>query len=486
MKTKGCGGGRSIMRDSHKSVPGFGELSEHAVSPSGATPRTAKTTPDAVSPKSGKSDSGERTGPAPEGKIAPLPMRQPGGFAGKPGRKPKDGGRNRPALPLGGPDVAQGPRPVAPMARPKGRHWGLLVSMLLIVVLPIAVSSAYLWGIATDQYASTVGFAVRSEQPKSSLDVLGGLSQFTGGGSSSSDMNVLNSFIESQAMVEAVNSKIDLRAIWSPPHRHDPLFGLDPRAKIEDLVDYWQRMVIVSYDNTTGLMELTVKAFSPEDARRVAEAIFDESSTLTNRLSAIARKDATRYAKDDLEQAKERLKAAQTALTQFRTRTRVVDPSADIQGRMGVLTSLQQQLAQDLIGLETLRRTARPTDPRIAQEERRVDVIRGQIEKERERFGANGTGPGGENYARLVAQYAQLSADETFARTAYTTALASYDAAVADANHQSRYLAAYIRPTVAQQSEYPARFQLLAELAAFLLLGWSIGALVYYSVRDRR
>ena len=54
-----------------------------------------------------------------------------------------------------------------------------------------------------------------------------------------------------------------------------------------------------------------------------------------------------------------------------------------------------------------------------------------------------------------------------------------------DATRQSRYLATYIRPTLAQESEYPRR-EIIAGLAAlFLLLVWAIAALVYYSIRDR-
>ena len=46
-------------------------------------------------------------------------------------------------------------------------------------------------------------------------------------------------------------------------------------------------------------------------------------------------------------------------------------------------------------------------------------------------------------------------------------------------------LATYITPTLAEEAEYPRRFMLSALAGLFLLLGWSIGALVYYSVRDR-
>ncbi|MFN7177796.1 MAG: hypothetical protein ACK4MX_13050, partial [Thermaurantiacus sp.] len=69
---------------------------------------------------------------------------------------------------------------------------------------------------------------------------------------------------------------------------------------------------------------------------------------------------------------------------------------------------------------------------------------------------------------------------------AYKGALVAYDGALADAQRKSRYLAAHIRPTRAERSAYPERGLLFGLAAFFLLCLWSVGALVYYSLRDRR
>ena len=55
----------------------------------------------------------------------------------------------------------------------------------------------------------------------------------------------------------------------------------------------------------------------------------------------------------------------------------------------------------------------------------------------------------------------------------------------AKASRQSRYLATYIEPTLAESSEYPDR--LLIELLSglFLVLSWAVMVLVYYAIRDR-
>ncbi len=374
-------------------------------------------------------------------------------------------------------------RPAAGAARARRRHWGILLSFVLVVLLPMMLAGGYLYTRAVDQYASTVGFSVRKEDFNSPVDMLGGIAKLSG--SSSSDTDILYKFIQSQELVADIDSRIDLRRLYSKP-QNDPVFAFDPAGSIEDLVDYWQRMVKVNYDVGTGLIELRVTAFSPEDAQQIATAIFDKSSVMINELSAIAREDATRYAREELARTKDELKKAREELTQFRSRTQIVDPTADIQGQMGLLTTLQQQLAEALIEADLLRETTREGDPRLAQLKRRISVIRGQIDEERRKFGVGSEETGGEDYATLIAEFERLSADREFAEQAYVAARVSLEAALADARRKSRYLAAYIRPTLAETPQYPKRGMLLGLTGLFLLSFWVIGLLIYYSVRDRR
>jgi len=172
-------------------------------------------------------------------------------------------------------------------------------------------------------------------------------------------------------------------------------------------------------------------------------------------------------------------------MTEFRNRTQIVDPAIDTQNQMGLLITLQGQMAEALIELDLLQDTTRQSDPRIVQANRRVEVIQVRIDAERRKLGFGAGADTGEVFADLVGEYEGLLVDREFAERSYTAALASYDVAQAEARKQSRYLAAHIRPTLAEKAEYPERGKILALMALFLLLGWAILSLVYYSLRDR-
>lgn len=393
---------------------------------------------------------------------------------------------SQPARPQG--RAARAARTAPPMprvaegARFKLRHFMVVFSFLALVIVPSAGTYWYLYERAADQFVSSVGFSVRKEEVGSAVEVLGSISNISSG--SSSDTDILYEFIQSQEQVVLVNNRLDLRAIYSKP-KNDPLFALPPNSSLEELVEYWNRMVKIFYNGSNGLIQIRVHAFDPVDARDIAEAIFDESSLMINKLSMIARSDATRYASEELDLAVERLKQARQAITTFRNETQIVDPKADLQGQMGLINTLQQQLAEALIDQDLLLQTTQPNDPRNAQAQRKVEVIRNRIASEREKFSSSDNEETAA-YSSLIARYEGLSVELEFAEQFYLSALQTYDSARAEAQRTSRYLAAYVEPTLAETAQYPQRLIILGLVAFFAFLIWSIVIMVGYSVRSRR
>jgi capsular polysaccharide transport system permease protein len=244
-------------------------------------------------------------------------------------------------------------------------------------------------------------------------------------------------------------------------------------------------MTKIGYDGGAGILEVEVRAFDADSAVILAEEMFAQSSAMINDLSTQARSDATSYAQDDLEVAVARLKSARRTLAEFRNQTQIIDPAADIQGQMGVLTSMQTQLTQALISRGLLELSATKTDPRLVQLNLKIGVIEKQIDIQRGKFGL-GDGENGEALAQLMGRYEELSVEVEFAEQSYLQALDALDNANGEARRQSRYLAAHIKPTHADRPEYPRKILLTMLVAFFSFFGWIILVMVYYSLRDRR
>jgi len=343
-----------------------------------------------------------------------------------------------PPVPSPQPPAASDAAPAvgAPESGLQLRHYLVMLSFVGMVIAPLLGAGFYLYTLAADQYTSKVGFSVRKEEAGAAVDALIGNIGFSG--SSSSDTDILYEYIQSQKLVRTVDEALDLHAIYGKP-RFDWYYRLDEDAAIEDLVDYWLSMVRIFYDPGTGLIELEIRAFDP----------------------------------------------ARQALTKFRNETQIVDPTADIQGRMGLVNSLQEQLAEALIDLDLLSENTSQSDPRVTQASRKIEVIEKRITEERAKLGVTGDGGAGA-FADLVGKFEILQVDLEFAQKSYLSALAAYDSAAADAGRKSIYLAAYTEPTLAETAIHPRRAIILAVLGVLLLGSWATLVLIYYSLKDRR
>ncbi len=441
-------------------------------------------TPEVISGKPGPGPRGPGPGKRPGGPGGPRGAKAPGvpmKVEGHPvpARAPD---APLPAGPRGGgrkPPLNRVSMATVPQARMRHRHRYLFYAFLLMVILPTAAVFYYLYEHAQDRYASNSAFFVHREDTTTSIETVFGLSSLGAGTGTTPDADVLYQFIQSQRMVEIADQQLDLHAMYSPPHDVDPVFALAPDATLEEMVDYWGRVVKLIYEADSGLITLEVQAFSPGDAQRLSQVILDQSATLINDLSRISEGDAINEARQDLGLAEERLKTARVAVAEFRGSSQFVDPSAVVAGQEGVISALEARLAEEMISRDALvGTTTREDDPRLERADRMIEAIRQRIAEERANVGSD--------QAPAVGTYEELLVDRQFAEQAYTAALGAYDAAVAEARRKSRYLAVHIEPTLAASSIYPQRITLGLTAAAFLLVVWGIAMLVVMSVRDRR
>jgi capsular polysaccharide transport system permease protein len=371
-------------------------------------------------------------------------------------------------------------RPANQARRRSGfRHRAAIVSFVLLVVVPALIAVGYLYWFAADQYHSETAFSVRSEEatlPETGL--LGAITRI--GGGAGSDAEVLYDFIRSPAIIAAVDARLDLRRVWLGTES-DPLFALPEGASSEDLADQWGRMVDVRLDDQAGIIDVTVRAFAPGDAVAIAQAVLDESGRLINRLSEQARTDAIRFAMADLSEAEAALRQMRSSMADFRRTHRMIDPEADVAGQMGVVGTLESELAEALVARDTLLTYADEKDQRVVKSTRRIEAIRARIDAEKAKIAGGGSGDAS---AEVVGRYEALLTDIEFAQAAYTQALANVAVARAESRRQARYLAVHIEPTRPDTAEYPRRLILSSLSIVALFLAWSVLMVFWYNLRD--
>ena len=360
----------------------------------------------------------------------------------------------------------------------------LLWSFMLCVFLPMIAATAYYMTIATDRYAARAGFSIRGVDTSAGIDGIGAITGLASSGSTTSDSYIVLSYLASRELVEAVDAELDLRGAYAATDV-DPLSRLVPDANAEEFVNYWQRRIRTQFDPTSGIIEFEVQSFSPEHARKIADAVLRLTQALVNDLSANARSDALRFAREEVELQEVRIRNALSAIRDFRASEQSFDPSASAALEIQLIASLESRLIDLNARISALRQTLDEDAPSMNALRRNAEALEAQITERRQAIGNNVFDDVGMSaVTQSLALYEELEVERSLVQQAYASALISLEQARRDADRQQRYLAIHLRPQAAQSAEYPRSLRNLLVLSFALVAAWGIGALITYSVRD--
>ncbi|MGV6851739.1 MAG: hypothetical protein ACWA5R_06105 [bacterium] len=356
-------------------------------------------------------------------------------------------------------------------------------SLLIWVVVPTIASLIYFLNYATGQYEVESRFAIRGGQALQ-LDALSSLSNMAGGATTSSDSYILKSYIDSIDMVNYVDGEVDLESLYGKLE-YDWWSRMTDAPTQNDLLDYWQRVTDIHYDSITGILSLTVRAFEPGVAVKISETVLKKSDELVNTLSDEALNDALKLAQQELDKAEQQLFDVKAEVTRFRNKNLALDPVKSAEGKLGIITSLESELAKAEAEFAAIRSYARPSAPAYQTLQSKISGLKKQVREEELRLGSSKPEQsGGAAMTSLLDEYDSLLIKREFAEKMYASTLASLESARLEANSQQRYLTVFVKPQLPDEiaSPDPLWDTLIVFLSAFLL--WGIGSIAIASVKD--
>jgi capsular polysaccharide transport system permease protein len=372
--------------------------------------------------------------------------------------------------------------PFPPTAAPRRRRLSLtLLSFLVMVAAPTALAAIYYLLIATDQYVVEFRFGLRSAEPVRAEDTM--LLPVTAAPlQTAADSYAIAQYIASRAIVDDLGRSLDLRRMFANPAADWPA-RLHLPVAIEELVTYWQRQVDAFFDPTNGTIAVRVRAFTPPDALRLAQAVLASSERLVNELSARARRDALRDSEADVAAAESRLDTALAHLRDYRDQQGLIDPRKAADANSALASRLRDELVHAGAGLATMRQFMAPGAPAIKLLQARIDSLKAQqsaLESEATETARSRQ----QALSRLMGSYDELESQRHFAETAYQHALEALDRVRISAERQQIYVADFVPPRLPEKSLYPRRWRSLGLVFLAASILWAIGGLTVRSIRE--
>lgn len=361
------------------------------------------------------------------------------------------------------------------------------LSFVLVVLLPVVAAAVYLLAIAADQYVAEFRMSLRTvDAPRiEPLLLLGSDATHT---TAATESEIVVQYIGSRAIVDQLDAHLDLRHMFASPEA-DWWTRLWLPTSIEELVRYWGHQVDPFYDNSAGTIIVRVRAFTPSDSLRLAQAIVGTSEKLINDLSVRARHDAVSQAEGGLAEAETRLKAALAAIREFRDREGMIDPGKAADATAMLTTKLRDEVSKANSELAALKTYMRDDAPAVRVLKARIH----SLETQQHALGREMTASAAPQAAspsaapalsQALGSYEALDAERKFAEAAYQHALEALDRARDNADRQHIYIESFIPPSLPETALYPHRWRSLGTVALVAFALWAIGGLAVQSIRD--
>ena len=379
-------------------------------------------------------------------------------------------------------------------------------SLFLIVILPTLLAFAYFGFIASDQYQSTADYVIKTQSGADSSPATGimsmiGMSGGAGGSGAMGDSALVEAYIGSDQIIRDLSNELDLRAMYTSrnidwisrlkviPDFFKKISGKETRRTTtreisdEDLLRYWKTKVMVVAGLGPGTSTLTVLAFTPEDAKAIADRVIVLGERLVNRVSERAMKDAVAFTQNEVDQAHARAIKAFDDLQQFQVRAKQVDPLGYVQARTAIQGKMEGDLSALQTQMEALRKTLPEEAPGIQQIRHQVAAVQEQLLVQKKQSTAGGNG---ESAAEVINEFAKRQLETDFASKDYLSALVALQSARIDANRQNRYLEAFDKPSLPDKPALPNRWYSIISVLALSLLLYGVWSLFIAGVKEHQ
>jgi capsular polysaccharide transport system permease protein len=354
-----------------------------------------------------------------------------------------------------------------------GRYW----LFVLLVAVPTCAAIVYYSLIASDVYISEAHFVVRNTQRPAAQSGLAGL---LGGGGGSGDTYLVRDYILSRDALKELDRKLAVRDAFSS--KRVDIFnrfpGLSWDRSFEKFFRYYGKHVGVEYDSVSSISNLTVRAYTAEDAHRINGLLMEMSERLVNTLNDRSRQDLIQFADDEVKIASDQAKDASLALLNYRSTSSVFEPGAQATLQLAGVAKLHEQLIATETDLAQLRNIS-PNNPQIAALTNRAETLRAAIASESSRV-TNAHG----SFSEHAAKFERLTLDSTFADRQLGVALAELETARSEARQKHLYLELIAQPSLPDKAMEPRRIRSIFTVLILGLISWGVASLLIASVRE--
>jgi capsular polysaccharide transport system permease protein len=359
-------------------------------------------------------------------------------------------------------------------------------SFLVFVLVPSVVAAVYYSLIASGQYVAEMRMIVRTIGVSERFDTSEkreGRSMI-GGDSLTQDSYIVANYLKSPEIVKKLDAELGLREFFSRNDR-DWLSRLPKDATFETFFRYWVRQVDTYVDGPSGIIIFTVRAFSPEDSVRIANAGLAAANGMIDKISEKAKRDLVARVEGDVNASLDSYRVALDDLRDYQNKTGILDPLSSAKMLSEIIGKLTEQKLQLIVSLKSLEAANADNTARGRELRRSIDAIDEQIALRQNSLAGTKTDDNTQLSGSLT-EFSRLETRRIVAQAIYEANVRNLDTAKSTALKRTTFMSIFSSANLPEESEYPNRLTSWIIFTIGLLTLWMTATLIWMSIEDHR
>ncbi|MFG0645460.1 sugar transporter [Leclercia adecarboxylata] len=347
------------------------------------------------------------------------------------------------------------------------------------VVACFAIAIIYFGFIASDRYVSRAELVVKqADQIKMMPEALTMLGL---GGNNHQDVLLIQDYLKSADLLNKLDKELGLKAHYQS-HKVDYFSRLPDNVSREEFLKYYREHLTLRMDDISGVLTIELQAFDPAYGQKVVGVMLKESEGFINKLGHQVALEQLAFVEKEVDHAYQRLQAEKAKVLEFQNTHHLISPESTSTARMGVVSQIEAQLAQQQAQLKQLQSYMKATAPAVVSVQARVDALTEQLAQEQARL----TGADKNSMNEVTASYMDVQTQATLAADLYKTGLISLEQARIEAYRKLKHLLVISQPTLAEDAEYPRRLYNLATIGVLLCLLYGLIVMGLATLREHQ
>ncbi|AKK99305.1 sugar transporter (plasmid) [Enterobacter asburiae] len=361
------------------------------------------------------------------------------------------------------------------------RSWkqSLKLGSFLWVVVCFAIAAFYFCIIVSDRYVSRAELVVKqADQIKMLPDTLSMLGL---GGSNHEDILLIQDYLKSPDLLDKLDKELGLKAHYQN-HEVDYFSRLPDDVSREEFIEYYRQHLSLHLDELSGVLTIELQAFDPAYGQRVVGLMLKESEGFINKLGHQVALEQLAFVEKEVDRAYQRVQTEKAKVLDFQNSHHLISPESTSSARLGVVSQIEAQLAQQQAQLKQLQSYMKETAPAVVSVKTRVEALTEQLAQEQARL----TGVDKDAMNEVTARYMDVQTQATLAADLYKSGLISLEQARVEAYRKLKHLLVVSQPTLAEDAEYPRRLYNLLTTGVLLCLLYGLIVMGIATLREHQ